>query len=63
MKPIKVIITPCYLILRNVPDEVAENLQNCDVDNYAYGYNVMGKKEDLYNVLLELSKNYDLELI
>ena len=51
------------MILKNIPDEVAKNLENCKVEIYEDAYKITGKKSTLYDVILELSFHYDLEIV
>lgn len=64
MLPLKVTLTPTMITFENLPDEVAEKIKEGDVKhNLRNGYYIQADPKTLYKILLDLSYNYDIEIV
>lgn len=61
---LKITITPNYLHLEELTDELYRDLATeYTLENTGRGYRISGEPEKLYKVLLQLSYDYDIELV
>lgn len=60
-----ILIKEDSLVFKNPPIEVVNNihLKGYEVVEVPKGFEVKGKKEYLFNLLYELSKDFDIDLI